>query len=690
MRGISVRLLIALCLCAAAAVLGAGSAHAGGTQNVPVSGTGGPQTGPFTPWDGTAGPEFHFGAESDATPDAGNGVVDRSLSRGNGKPVSPGNGKGRAKSNPTFVSGFQGLNIYDQRYARGGNQFTVEPPDQGLCAGNGFVMEMVNDVVNVYDTSGASMLPDNTAANIVSGFPRNVEHAVDLNSFYGYGPAIDRAHGNVRGEFVTDPSCLYDSQTNRWFAVVLTLDPQVGGPCQGVFSCVNHLDIAVSKSGDPSVANGWNIYHVNVTSDGTNAGGVNPCPCLGDYPHIGADANGFYVTTNSYPFLPHLNGFDGAQIYAFSKAALAGGAFSVPMQHLDTSGMVDTPTAEGASTQSGFTVWPSQSSGGQFASDTEYFLSSNAADEAQEPVSGNAGPRTSDQLVVWTLGNTSSLNSATPALTLRAKVIGGVDPYSVPPKQRQPGAGAAPGTDAPQGHCLNDTTTLLFNGATGCWKLLVGAQFSEVVSSPDSNDTRMQQVTYANGKLWGALDTGVSVGGGDRAGIAYYVVNPNAGKVMLQGYVADAGFDYTYPAIGVLQNGRGVMAFTVTGDTTDPSSGYTSMDAIAGAGDVHIVSGGQGAAPDDGFTGYRSQNSPPGAAPRTRWGDYSATAIDGNSIWIASEYIGGACGYTDWGGPFFAGGTGDNLLGTCGGTTHGHGVRTSIANWSTRISQLKP
>jgi len=48
------------------------------------------------------------------------------------------------------------------------------------------------------------------------------------------------------------------------------------------------------------------------------------------------------------------------------------------------------------------------------------------------------------------------------------------------------------------------------------------------------------------------------------------------------------------------------------------------------------------------------------------------------------------CNYTDWGGPFFAGGTGDNLLGTCGGANHGPGVRTALANWATRISKLTP
>jgi hypothetical protein len=96
---------------------------------------------------------------------------------------------------------------------------------------------------------------------------------------------------------------------------------------------------------------------------------------------------------------------------------------------------------------------------------------------------------------------------------------------------------------------------------------------------------------------------------------------------------------------------------------------------------------GAGAVQDDGFTSYKSQVGNP---PRTRWGDYGAAAVDGSNVWIASEYIAGACDYTAWGGPFFTGGTGDNLLGTCGGASHGPGVRTALANWSTRISMLTP
>jgi len=653
-------------------------------RQIPSGGTTSPQTGAYDPSGAGDVTQAEFAGQMDT--DAGPGpypgtIVNRSLSKGNGKGALVGSA-GKSKSNPLFKVGFEGLNLYQQRYARGGNQFTLEPPDQGLCAGNGYVLEAVNDVLNVYDTTGHSVLPDNTATNIVAGFPRNVNHAVDLNSFYGYAPAITRSTG-VRAQSITDPSCLYDSATQRFFVAVLTLESKPNG----ALTLVNHLDIAVSRTSNPTGL--WNIYRVDVTNDGTNTGGVNPGPYLGDYPHIGADANGFYITTNAYPW--NGNGFAGAQIYAFSKAQLAAGAASVTMVHLDTSGMVNVPSDAGA-TQPGFTVWPAQSPDNQFNTDnggTAYFMSSNAADEATHPVAGTGGNYVSSQIVVWTLQNTSSLNTASPALSLSNKVVS-VNAYAIPPKQKQPGSGTLATTSTPQGYCINNTTTTLFNGTTGCWRLLFGGQpaHNEVISTPDSNDTRMQQVMYANGKLWGALDTALNPdGGAQRAGIAWFIINPNSHKVVQQGYLGAAGYDFVYPAIGVTASGRGVMAFTAAGDTLNPSSAYAPIDAIGGVGPWSVVDGGTGAAPDDGFTSYKSQV---GAPPRTRWGDYGAAAVDGNGIWIASEYIAHSCNYTTWGGPFFAGGSGDNLLGTCAGAPGATGIRTALGNWSTRISLLVP
>jgi hypothetical protein len=92
-------------------------------------------------------------------------IVDRSDSAGVGNGVSANSGK-KAKSAPQLDASFEGLNHYEQRYSRGGNQFSVEPPDQGLCVGNGYELEVVNDVLNVFNGSGQSVLPDNTATNM--------------------------------------------------------------------------------------------------------------------------------------------------------------------------------------------------------------------------------------------------------------------------------------------------------------------------------------------------------------------------------------------------------------------------------------------------------------------------------------------------------------------------------------------
>ena len=663
------------------------AAAAGGTRQIPLAGTTSLRAGIIdTSGDGSDLTEFPAQSDSESVAATFDGTIDRSLSRGTGN-GTPASAAKRAKSNPELKSSFEGLNLFQQRYARRGNQFTVEPPDQALCVGNGYVLEAVNDVLNVFNTSGTSVLPDNTSTNIVSGFPTNVNHAVDLNSFYGYAPAINRSTG-VRAQFVTDPTCIFDAPTQRFFVVVLTLETRPNGS----FTLVNHLDLAVSKTADPTGA--WNIYKIDVTNDGSNPSPSNACPCLGDYPHIGADANGVYLTTNAYPW--NGDGFNGAQIYALSKAQLVAGAATLTMQHIDTFGMVAASSDAGA-TQPGFTVWPAQSPGTSSfdtnASGTEYFLSSNAADEATHPVAGFGGNYVSNQVVVWALTNTSSLNTATPAARLTNMILG-VNQYAIAPKAKQPGSGSAPGMNAPQGFCINDTTTVLFNGQVGCWRLIFGSQpaHNEVVSRLDSNDTRMQQVTYANGKIWGALDTAVTVGGQNRAGIAYYVIKPDtstgalAAKVALQGTMGMENTDLIYPAIGVTPSGRGVMALTLVGDNDYPSGAYAGIDALAGVGDVHGIAA--GAAPDDGFTSYKSQVGNP---PRTRWGDYGAASVDGNSIWIASEYIAQSCDYAAWGAQFFAGGTaGDNKLGTCAGSPGAAGRRSALGNWSTRISKLTP
>ena len=102
---------------------------------------------------------------------------------------------------------FDGIDQYQQRYiADGGNQFSLTPPDQGLCVGNGYVVESVNDALQVFQKSGKTLTPP-----------------IGLNAFYGYPPVNNRTTGE-QGPEVTDPTCYFDPQYSRWFQVALTLE----------------------------------------------------------------------------------------------------------------------------------------------------------------------------------------------------------------------------------------------------------------------------------------------------------------------------------------------------------------------------------------------------------------------------------------------------------------------------------
>ena len=113
---------------------------------------------------------------------------------------------------------------------------------------------------------------------------------------------------------------MFDQSTQRFYLVVLTLD-HVG--LTAATNGNNHLDIAVSNTSNPT--GGWTIFSLPVQNNGTQGTPDHHCGsghCLGDYPHIGADANAIYLTTNEFAFSGP--GFYGAQIYAIGKNLLTG------------------------------------------------------------------------------------------------------------------------------------------------------------------------------------------------------------------------------------------------------------------------------------------------------------------------------------------------------------------------------
>jgi hypothetical protein len=532
-----------------------------------------------------------------------------------------------ANSRPGLRQSFEGLNHFDQRTANNGNQFSIVPPDQGLCVGNGFTLETINTVLQVYDARGNALSP-----------------VTDLNSFYGYPAQILRTNPPVFGPSITDPSCLFDKATNRWFHVVLTLEVN---PANGALLGPNHLDIAVSQTSSPLGA--WNIYRLPVQDDGTQGTPVHTdCPCIGDYPHIGADKFGFYVSTNEYPLSNdpgrYGNNYNGAQIYAFSKAALAAGAPTVNVVQFESPELGDgTPS---------FTAWPAQFNAGGFVTrdnGTEYFLQSNAAEETlnEEGMDNRIG--------FWRMTNTSSLDTASPAPQL-ASVILGSETYGVPPRSEQKG-GSVPLRDCLLVECLAG----------------IGPSPGEVEGPLDSLDSRMQQTWFADGRLYGALGTIANVGGNIKAAIAWVVVDPSSPRITSQGYLGVANNNVTMPAVAVLPSSRGVMAFTLVGGNHFPSAGYVTLRGGRVDSSVHVA--GRGAGPEDTFCEYVFFNcagtDPPSIRPR--WGDYGAAVTDGDKVWIASEWTAQTCTFSAY--------LQDQ---TCGGT------RTALGNWSTRLSLVKP
>jgi hypothetical protein len=518
------------------------------------------------------------------------------------------------------TAGFEGLNHFQQRFvADGGNQWSLVPPDQALCVGNGQVVEAVNNAVQVYNTDGTK------ASDIVS-----------VNQLY-WGD-----HEVVRAPVLTasphqmgDPSCIYDAGSNRFFMTVYDLVSDSSGSPTGR----SFVDIAVSDTG--SATGTWSIYQLDTSNDGTHGTPLHPnCPCFGDYPHLGTDANGLYITTNEFSTLG--DGFNGAMVYAIDKSAIVAKTATIPGAMFDTHAR---DLYKGVY-YDGQTLAPALSAGTAYAPNTMYFLSSDSW-------SGDI-PIVSEQILVWSITNTAALKTDPSTLTLGMKTVP-VHAYFPPPASNQK-AGSVPLAD-----CLN---------ITACAKVALGTpnRFKEYESTFDSSDTRMLQSAYANGRLWGALGTAVDVNGVTKAGVGYYVVDAATTSLRKQGVLAVAGENISYPALGVTAAGKAVMAVTLSGATNFPSAAYVKIDDDPqhAAGAVTIA--GAGVGPEDDFSDYRAFGSP----TRPRFGDYGAAAVVGDTVWIASEYVAQTCTYNQFVSSNF----------TCGDR------RTLLANWSTHVTAV--
>ena len=206
----------------------------------------------------------------------------------------------RATATPTppaplpLLANFNGTSSRDSANTNFGAEF--EPPDQGLCVGNGFVIDMTNSAYTVYRPNGS----------VVTG-PFNVN-----------GPFNE---GLI--EFTSDPRCYFDKSTNTWFATVVFISAD---------ATRSSVDLAVNTTGDPTKL--WQTYKIDTTAVGGATGPRHSgCPCFGDQPRLGIDSENVYITTDDFSILgPQFNGAQGS---AVSKSALVSGAGSAHFVHFD-------------------------------------------------------------------------------------------------------------------------------------------------------------------------------------------------------------------------------------------------------------------------------------------------------------------------------------------------------------------
>jgi hypothetical protein len=569
--------------------------------------------------------EHEFGVEAD--------IPSNQLPTGTTLPLQHGAG---------LMQSWDGLNHFDNRYSDSGNQFSGEPPDQALCVSKDFVLENVNSVLQVYSPAGHPFLHGQ------AGVPKAGPVGVSVNQFFGLPTSFVRPDGPF-GPFVSDPECVYDAHLQRWFVTTLEL-----GIDQNTadFTGPSSILIAASTSKDPTGR--WNVWSIDTTNNGTNGTPDHGCSsgyCFGDYPQVGIDANGIYITTNEFDNLG--NGeFHGTQLYAISKDDLASGDTTPASTYLQD---IRSATAQ----DKAYTLMPTNALPRDWdhrLHGTEYFGMS-----LSPYVNASA-----HQVVLFSVSNTDSLNTHAPHLWLREKAVDS-EPYAFPLHVLQ-----RPGP-TPLLRCINHAACIGVDYPHQDGPVPIDAGSGKIYGAWLRDGTvYLSTGTALQGR--GAADYNDSDGtwapADQRVGVAYFALDANPAESGLHASMAQQGFvgvghtNLIYPSMAVSTGGTVVIGATLTGPHNYPGAVYAKFHVGSRPSSVQV--GASGVGPYDGDSGTFD------GGLRPRWGDYGyALATPDGSLWMAAEYVNQSCSSKEF--------TRDL---TCGNT------RSFYANWGTRILQI--
>ena len=568
------------------------------------------------------------------------------------------------------ANGVKGLNAVDSGTLSTNPNGDIEPADQALCAGNGYVVE-ANNI--------GEMLIFNQNLHRQSG-------VIPFDTVMGLTGLGWSSGGDV--------SCLYDaSNGGHWFftEIVSNSTQASGGPFSGCFAGVAdacYEGIAVTKGNNPFGP--YNVYFASANYNPTEPGSPT---LLNDFAKIATSRDAFLMFWDEFPLT---GGFNGAQEFAFNKNALELGLpvknknFTVAIENM---GLLPTP--DGACPGSGgFTCWysviPAE------PPDANQWDNSHGGSAFMLESLDFYGAGDNRMAVFdWTgLGNLNSKScSSCSGIQFGGQLFSGVEPYFY--------------------DFANGTT----NGAQKAGPIPLGNECGifggPTASCPEgpiaTNGDNVTEASQAQGQLWASLTTAVNQTFGRKAspevhaGAAYWVFNTDSfdrtGSFTLanQGYVSAAHEDIEMPSVAAGDYSGAIIDFTLSGNGGPtgadhggfyPSSAYTSLNggnngdsngpsngSGFGNSTINIVDLGQ--SPQDGFSEYAPtpNGTPIGGPPRPRWGDYSAAVFANGQFYFANNYI----QYPNCTGKAFA-----LTLATCGGT------RDAAANWGTSVNSVSP
>jgi hypothetical protein len=590
--------------------------------------------------------------------------------------------------------GVKGLNTVDSANvfaSVGSPSRNIEPADQGLCAGNGYVVE-TNNV--------GEILVFNTALQRQSS-------VIPLDTLMGLTSRGWSSGGDI--------SCLYDYDNGgHWFFTqfVSSTTEASGGPFSGCFvlgakavanSC--YEGIAVTVGNDPFGP--YNMYFVNANYNPREPGYPY---LLNDFAKIANTRDAFllfydeFTNNNAVPGLGG-GGFNGAQEFAFNKNALELGlpvtrpdgspnpAFTVAIENM---GLFPTPDGDCAAS-GGATCWY-QVIPAQPPDPSQYDNSHGGSGFMLAPLDFLGSGDTRIAVFDWTgLEYLSGLDCSDECedegIRFGGQLFSGVEFYFGEGFLAAQKSGPIP---------LGDEC-----GAAG-FSVPPAKGVPPPVSCPEggiaTNGDGFTQVSQAQGQLWGAVSTAIAQTFSSEAspevhqGAAYWVIGTSSfdtSKVFSltgQGYVSPEHEDLTFPAIAAEGsaaqdggNGGAIMTFTLTGDggpTEAHDGGYypsTAYGRLTSTSDglseslIHIAD--LGKSPQDGFTEYQGYPGP----TRPRWGDYSWAIFlpdSGGRIYFSTQYIQQrSCEGDD----FVL-----HAIGICDGT------RNSSSNWGTSVNYVVP